>query len=495
MTKRSWKRTFGFVGLLVLGWALLLIPSEPPPDFPPGKKAPFIWNRDAYWSRLEKEFDRLRSSDCDSLAAGTAGSFDEVARLVGECERGRLSPDDGIFDRVEDGFFRLAVPSAVCPDYLPEYVGLFGRLRTAVKEQSRHWDLNEAAARNRLYRLLYGGRTAVEEVMLQASGREIPDVVAGAEEPSATPAAEILGVKIHSGDILVSRGGAPTSALIARGNDYPGNFSHVALAHVEAETGKVSIIESHIEIGVAVADIDDYLRDTKLRVMVLRLRSDLPFMCEDPMLPHRAATFALERARREHIPYDFAMDFEEPSKLFCSEVVSNAYARFGVTLWTGLSHISTPGVKNWLASFGVKNFITQEPSDLEYDPQLKVVAEWRDFETLRRDRLDNAVVDVMLESAERGEKLDYDWYMLPAGRLAKAYSAALNLFGKVGPVPEGMDAAAALRNEWFSERHRRIKKGLTESAERFERERGYFPPYWELVKQARQAEAALRDDG
>lgn len=46
---------------------------------------------------------------------------------------------------------------------------------------------------------------------------------------------------------------------------------------------------------------------------------------------------------------------------------------------------------------------TPEPSDLEYDPQLRVVAEWRDRDTLWQDHLDNAVVDVMLESAERGE--------------------------------------------------------------------------------------------
>ena len=66
---------------------------------------------------------------------------------------------------------------------------------------------------------------------------------------SATPSAEILGVIVHSGDILISRGGAPTSALIARGNDYPGNFSHVALVHIDEKTNSISIIESHIERG------------------------------------------------------------------------------------------------------------------------------------------------------------------------------------------------------------------------------------------------------
>jgi hypothetical protein len=56
-----------------------------------------------------------------------------------------------------------------------------------------------------------------------------------------------------------------------------------------------------------------------------------------------------------------------------------------MALWMGISHISSPGLRKWLSAFGVTHFETQEPSDLEYDPQLVVVAEWRDPETLRKD--------------------------------------------------------------------------------------------------------------
>lgn len=209
------------------------------------------------------------------------------------------------------------------------------------------------------------------------------------------------------------------------------------------------MIESHIEKGVAIATVENYLKDTKLRVMVLRVRDDLPALQADPTLPHKAAKYMFERARAGHIPYDFAMNTGDDSKMFCSEVVSEAYDHFGITLWTGLTNISSPGARSWLSAFGVRNFRTKEPSDLEYDPQLSVVAEWRDYETLRKDRLDNAVVDVMLESADKGATLRLDWYMLPIARAAKTYSAVLNMIGFVGPVPEGMSATAALRNKWF----------------------------------------------
>src|SRR5438874_5986858 len=144
--------------------------------------------------------------------------------------------------------------------------------------------------------------------MLQAPDGLLPGMLAGADEPSRTPSTNFLGVTIHSGDILVSRGGAATSALIARGNDFPGNFSHIALAHVDERTRAASVIEAHIERGVVISSFADYLADKKLRVMVLRLRSDLPQLIAEPLLPHRAACVALREAAARHIPYDFEMN-------------------------------------------------------------------------------------------------------------------------------------------------------------------------------------------
>src|SRR2546427_10624194 len=177
--------------------------------------------------------------------------------------------------------------------------------------------------RARLYRSLYGLRGAVEEVMPHHPDG-VTALLDGRHEPSATPATTVHGVEIHSGDILVSRGGYPTSALIARGNDYPGNFSHIALVHVDSVSHVASAIEAHIERGVAVSTADEYLGDKKLRIMVLRLRADLPQLARDPQLPHRAAALALERARSGRIGYDFRSE-EHTSELSHSQI---SYAVF-----------------------------------------------------------------------------------------------------------------------------------------------------------------------
>lgn len=489
---QRWRKILGIlIAAFVVGYLLLLIPAPYPTVSPGARNHPFLWNQDELWLSLETQFSAARSVGCTGLAPGIDSSILGITRMLDEIAVDTLGPDAAQYDSLEGQIFRLAPKIGACPERLADYLSVCSRLRRVVKDQSRGWEMDSPTARRRIYRLLYGARAATEEVMLQAPVGNVTPLLVGVQETSATPSAKILGVTIHSGDILVSRGGAPTSALIARGNDYPGNFSHVALVHVEEKTNRVSIIESHIEKGVAIASIDDYLRDKKLRIMILRLRADLPQLIADPFLPHKAATLALKNTRTRHVPYDFKMDYFDHTTLFCSEVASAPYKTLGISLWMGISHISSPGMRSWLAGFGVEFFETQEPSDLEYDPQLRVVAEWRDPETLYKDHLDNAVIDVMLESAETHPELGYSRLMLPFARLSKVYSSLLNIFGAVGPVPEGMSAETALRNVELSDNHVAIKTRLHLLAEEFRRENGYTPPYWEMVKLAKKAKEEL----
>jgi len=452
---------------------------------------PFAWDRDALWQELEERFEEARDGGCEAWEETVAASLLALEREVGDLRRRPPDPTDPRLTGLEAGLFDLAPLVAACPRRAGDFVALYGRLRAAVKEASRHWDLGTKRVRDRLYRLLYGGRTAVEEVLLQQPRDRLEALVLGVDEPSAAPSAVVRGLRIRSGDILLSRGGAPTSALIARGSDYPGNFSHVALVHVDASSGEVTVVEAHIESGVVPATAEAYLEDKKLRILLLRPRADLPQIVADPLLPHRAATAALSEARHRHIPYDFEMDYLDPEKQFCSEVASAAYREQGVELWEGLTSMSSRGVTGWLAALGVEHFTTHGPSDLEYDPKLRVVAEWRDPETLYQDHVDNAILDVLLEGAEAGDELRCSWAKLPLARLAKLWSVGLNLFGREGPIPEGMGAAAALRVRWLHERHAALKERTLALAEAFAAEKGYTPPYWELVALARQAKKEL----
>jgi permuted papain-like amidase YaeF/Yiix C92 family enzyme len=477
-------------GVLVVAalYLLLLIPGPRPPTPTGAGKSAFVWNRDAFWSELERQFVAARSLDSNAVSGQILGGLFENTRLLDVIASTPFPPQSDQFARLETNLFRLAPLVAACPGWLPDYSALISRTRREVKRQSQRWDLNSDPARACLYRLIYGGRAALEEVMLQAAATtSISPVLLETHEPSRTPAVEIHGVTLHSGDVLVSRGGAPTSALIARGNDYPGNFSHVALLYVDATNGKPSVIESHIECGVAVATLEEYLHAKKLRILVLRPRADLPLLIADPLAPHKAATAALAEANGRHIPYDFAMDYQDHREQFCSEVASAAYETVNLKLWMDMSFISAATVTAWLGSLGVRHFETQEPADLEFDPQLCVVAEWRDPATLFKAHVDDAVTDAMLERAAPGRPLDYSLWRLPLARLGKGYSVLLNKLGRVGPIPEGMGAATALRVDKYLGEHEALTARVLVLAESFKSKHGYPPPYWELLKLAREA--------
>lgn len=483
------------VGIILAAIFLFMLLSIPAPDPPIAKGVagkPFTWKQDSTWNALEASFRQARNIGCDGLREASDKDFRQGERYLAMLAASQFRPGATIFTEMEKNIFSLGTMVAACPKRLQDYIDLVTRTRSLLKGQSEHWDMNDHVARDRLYRLIYGGRAALEEVMLQSPAGSYPGLILADKIPSVTPSHTFSTLNLHSGDILVSRGGAPTSALISRGNDYPGNFSHVALFYVEEKTGEPAIIESHIERGVVISRVDEYIKDKKLRVMVLRLRPDLLQMKADPMLPHKAARRAYEDVKAQHIPYDFEMDYKDPSKQFCSEVASSAYRPFGVELWKGTTHMSSPGVVKWLSYFGVTHFETQAPADLEYDPQLSIVAEWRDPETLWQDHVDNAVIEAMLEGADEGDVISYPWWKLAPARLVKAYSIVLNLFGAVGPIPEGMDSTAALRNLELSARHEEIKKKVLDQETAFREKRGYRAPYWELVRIANRARIEFR---
>ena len=189
------------------------------------------------------------------------------------------------------------------------------------------------------------------------------------------------------------------------------------------------------------------------------------------------------------------MDADDPTRQFCSEVASTHYRDLGVPLWEGLTTTSAEGTARWLGSFGVRQFTTHGPSDLEYDPKLVVVAEWRDPDALFDDHVDSAVVDAMLERANQGANIQHSMWMLPVARLAKGYSLGLNLFGKEGPVPEGMSATVALRVKALDARHAAIKTHVQAAAEQWQEEHGYRAPFWELLRMAREGQRRAEAEG
>lgn len=477
---------YTFVSLVVV-YGLLLIPDSSSINIESeGNSTPFIWNQDERWDELEISFNEARTNIEHASSLAIDRTITSLTDLLDELETATFESSDVRLDALLNGFFEVAPLIAAQENQDRNFFELYNRARRIIKEESVNWDITQLDTRVALYKVLYGMRATVEEVLLQ-SKEEIEPVIYVKEEKSITPSTTLFGIEVHSGDLLVSRGGAEVSALISRGNDFPGNFSHVALIYIEEGTNTAYLIEAHIERGVAIASAQEYVSDGKQRFMVLRPRADLPKIIANPMLPHVAAKEVFEEVQERHIPYDFKMNFFDSEAMFCSEVGSYAYKNNGIQLWQSESTISSYGVVTLLNTFGVENFVTQMPSDLEYDPQLSVVAEWRNTKALYEDHLYNAVIDAMLECADKRVEIEYNHFLLPAVRFLKGYSIIKNQFGGIGPIPEGMNATQALKSDAFIDRHEGLKQETRKQAIDFENQNGYKPPYWELVEQARES--------
>lgn len=453
----------------------------------PAEPTAFRWDADGLFAELEAELARSGELSPDRAATELSALGSEGARLLEIVRGAEGAAPLAVLDSLATLQFRMAVVGAAHPPLLPRVLDHVIRARTTAMRSAASWSLDHAA-HEAIYRVVFGGRIALDEALAQAGLDALPELVRIEDVPSATPSVVVEGVRIHSGDILLSRGGAPTSALIARGNDFPNTFSHAALAHVDATTGEATVVEALIEAGSVLSSVADYLESKKHRILVLRLRPEHPSLERDPMLPHRAAESMLARVRDGHIPYDFAMDWRDDSAAFCSEIIHHAYSEQGVELWALRSAMTAPGLARWLSDMGVRELTTLVPSDLEYDPQVGAVVEWRNGPALMDYRLDNAITDALLEEAERGARLGYAWYALPGARLLKAYSFGQSAFGALPTIPAGMSAATALRvDALVSALHPVLKEELTRRAEAFRSARGFEAPYWVLVQEARQA--------
>lgn len=451
----------------------------------------FRWSADELFAALEAEFGRTLLQDHVEAAVAVTALAAEGDSLLGVASASSSLPREAL-GRLAMLQFELAVRGAAWPPLMPAVLDFVVRARREVLRAAVAWPMDRAT-QEAIYRVVFGGRIALEEALVQAGPDALPALVSIEDVRSATPSIVVEGVRIHSGDILLSRGGAPTSALIARGNDFPNTFSHAAFVHVDEATGEGTVIESLIEAGVVTGTVERYLESKKHRILALRLRPDHPALVSDPLLPHRAAASMLARVRAGHIPYDFAMDWDDPSAAFCSEVIHHAYRELGVDLWAMRSSISTPGLVSWLGGMGVREFTSLVPSDLEYDPQVRAVVEWRNAPALMDYRLDNAITDALLEQADRGAELGYAWYALPGARVLKAVSLASSALGREPTIPEGMSAATALRVDALVSRvNPVVKEALATSAATFRAQRGYEAPYWVLVDLARDALAARR---
>ncbi|MBL7714822.1 MAG: hypothetical protein JNL01_05095 [Bdellovibrionales bacterium] len=199
-----------------------------------------------------------------------------------------------------------------------------------------------------------------------------------------------------SGDILVSRGNAPTSALIARLGDVDGQFSHLALVYVD-DNQQAWIMEAHIEVGSTVRKYEAYAADKNFRVTVFRAKTRA-----DQEIAARSAKYMYERMNREKFPYDFGMVMDDEKELFCSEVAHVAYKHGsdGKFILGRYPTTFSPRNTSLLDDLGVQARSMFAPSDMELDTRFEILGEWKDMSRVVDNHYKDATLTMYLRWME-----------------------------------------------------------------------------------------------
>ncbi len=268
------KKFSKFLLFIITLYLLLLIPfPDSQVEIQKPSQNPFIWGQDKLWEQLEITYKNAQEVPDKELDSMVKYMVKECDSIFNESEFIILNSDDPFYTSIEKRFFHIAPLIAAQKNKSVWHIHFYNKVRKKLKSDSRNWDMNNAQVRQLVYRMLYGMRATVEEILLQSTDDDFVSTMFVTNEPSVVPFVDVLGIKVHSGDLLVSRGGAEVSAFISRGNDYPGNFSHVAIIHIDEQTNEPYFVEAHIEKGVVIATLEDYLKDKKLRFMVMRPQS------------------------------------------------------------------------------------------------------------------------------------------------------------------------------------------------------------------------------
>ncbi len=230
-----------------------------------------------------------------------------------------------------------------------------------------------------------------------AESQEFPDDAFGEDNSEVKKHPDMQNFRmvkdLKSGDVILSRGNAFTSAAIASLGEFDTQFSHMSIVYRD-ENAKLWTVEAHIEVGSFVRPLEDHIADKNARTMIFRY--------EDEETAHRAAEFIFKKVKKAsdttgNILYDFGFNQEDSQELFCSEVISHAYdvvtgGSIKIPLFRSELMNRKPEFVKMLGITATESFV---PADIEVDPRFKLLAEWRDSKKVNELLQKDAILHAM----------------------------------------------------------------------------------------------------
>lgn len=374
------------------------------------------------------------------------------------------------------------------------------KIRVALRERFQEFDARNELTPDCTAQVRNGiqyARFAEEYVLEWLTENKVLDFVKKPimtnERPNTWTNPRFEGFQLKTGDALIIRGQSYVSAMIARIGDDEGNFSHLAIVGEDSK-GNQYIVESLIQKGVVVTPLAKWREQEDARVALYR-QPDAELGKAAGRKMYDRAKAALDKGAA--IRYDFAMNDDDYSSMFCSEVVEYAYdkASNGKLIIPKFRSLVTKFEgTDYLKSLGVTKKTLFAPYDLEVDPRFDFVAENRHYPLLRQVRMQDAVLQSV-----------YDWmiekkyvYNKSFGHSSKAYLAKfLRQFGFLkDTLPKYMPMDSIKTNVQFQAVALILEKNIYENEAAYYKEKGYLPSFTDLMamnEQFRQADCEKQE--
>ncbi|MEC9363184.1 MAG: YiiX/YebB-like N1pC/P60 family cysteine hydrolase [Pseudomonadota bacterium] len=198
------------------------------------------------------------------------------------------------------------------------------------------------------------------------------------------------------GDVLLVRSDELVSAAISQIATTPAFFSHIAIVGLDPQWQTLEVVEAGVDEGLRATALDDWLDRGVVRFAVYRH--------EDAALAERAAIAAyrdLMTRRDAALDYDLRFDLADAAQLYCSEVVTRAFAAAAPGAPRVPAQLSDVGdlVDTFpLAALGVSGTQVFVPDDLETDPRFVRVLERRAPQALARSAALDAALRAVFET-------------------------------------------------------------------------------------------------
>lgn len=195
--------------------------------------------------------------------------------------------------------------------------------------------------------------------------------------------------KFEPGDLLITRGVSFLSAMIARLGQRSTQFSHVVMVYDDQEMNEMRTIESYVGVGVSTYDLKFALKNENARILWLRAK--------DKNLAREAAqkmsSLVKERiAAKDHIKYDYELNFDDPTTMSCAEVSQVAFQMADPNFKIPFYPNEISGAKSIIERLKIQEGPTYEPGDMEIDPRFELVGEFQDLRLTRDSRQKDAIL-------------------------------------------------------------------------------------------------------